>query len=180
MTKVAIQGAKHSFHYIVSKKMLSTIDEYVFCNTFEEVFEALDNGSVEYGIVATKNSAYGEIKEVSELRKQYPAFKVCKDETLRVELHLLGIEGACLEGVTDVYSQPPALVASKAFLDSLGSVSIHDYHDTAAAAEFVASSKDKTKAAIASESAAQEFNLDIIKRNTETIENYTDFILLQK
>lgn len=179
MTKVAIQGAKHSFHYIVSKKMLNNIDEYIFCDTFSEVFEAVNKDKVDYGIVATHNSAFGEIKEVSQLRKQYADFKVLKKYTLRVELHLLGIKGASLKNVTDIYSQLPALVASKAFLASLNA-SIHEYNDTAAAADFVANSGDKTKAAIASESAAKDYGLEIIKRNTETVENYTDFILLGK
>lgn len=179
MTKVAIQGAKHSFHYIASKQILNNIDEYIFCDTFQEVFKAVDDNEADYGIVAIKNSAYGEIKEVSQLRKQYANFKVLKEHTLRVELHLLGIKGASLKDIINVYSQPPALVASKAFLDSL-SASIHEYHDTAAAAEFVANSKDKTKAAIASESAAKDYGLEIIKRNIETVENYTDFVLFKK
>lgn len=179
MIKVAIQGAKHSFHFIVSRQMLDTIDEYVFCDTFQEVFEVVDSGKADYGIVATNNSAYGEIKEVTEFRAKYSEFKIIKEQTLRVELHLLGIKDASLEDITDIYSQPPALVASKVFLGGLG-VTIHEYHDTAAAAEFVANSKDRTKAAIASESAAEDYGLEIVKRNTETTENYTDFVLFKK
>ncbi len=178
MTKVAIQGAKHSFHYIASKQMLENIDEHLFCDTFKDVFEAVNNDQAGYGIVATKNSAYGDILEVKELQEKFN-FTVLKKITLRVELHLLGIKGAKLEDITDVYSQAPALVASKTFLDGLGAT-IHEYHDTAAAAEFVANNGDQAKVAIASESAAKDYGLEIIKRNTETVENYTDFILFKK
>lgn len=159
--------------------MFEDVDEYIFCDTFQDVFEAIDKDEAKYGIVATHNSAYGDIPEVVGLRKKYNHFKIFKEVTLRVELHLLGIEGATLSDIKEVYSQAPALVASEAFLDKLD-VTVHEYHDTAAAAKFIASSGDKTKAAVASESAANDYELEIIKRNTETAKNYTNFILFQR
>lgn len=179
--KVAIQGLEASYHDIASKKYFSDTQEVVHCDTFKEVFEAVENGDAEYGFVAIENSLYGSINEVYDLLLRY-RFYINGEIYLRINHCLLGVKGSKLDNIKRVHSMLPALAQCEDFLDQYlpGAERIEE-HDTSASAKLIAEKNILSSAAIASKAASELYGLEIIAANIESNkQNYTRFIVFGK
>ena len=175
---VGYQGGKGAFSYIVSDKLCKEFTKKRY-DSFEDVFKAVINNEVRYGIVPLENSYTGEIGEVLDLLIQYPVYIDC-DYKLKISQNLLGVKGAKLEDIKTVYSKDQAIFQSKQFLQGRGYEEI-PYANTALAAQYVAKMKDKTKAAIAAKETAELYGLDILASDINTSENnHTRFIKISK
>lgn len=179
--KVAIQGLKASYHALAAKELYGNDVEFVFCNTFKEVFSALERKKADHALVAIENSLYGSINEVYDLLLTHD-FYIVAEVYQHIGLHLLGVQGSNIDQLKDVYSQAPALAEATDFLaKNLPHAELHEHQDTALAAKEVAQWRDKHKAAIASQAAATTYGLDVLAKNIETHQqNYTRFISLSR
>lgn len=179
--KVAIQGQQASYHDIARHAYFANGETVLHCDTFKEVFVAVKNEQVGYGLVAIENSLYGSINDVYDLLLRHK-FWISGEIYLRINHCLLGIEGSKLEDVKEVHSQLPALAQCEEFLDTkLPNAERLEHHDTAASAGDVAKWNDKTKAAIASRQAGEVHGLKVLAKNIETDkQNYTRFIVFSK
>ncbi len=147
--------------------------------TFEAVFDAVEKGEVEIGMIPIENSYAGRVAEVHNILA-HTQLHIVGEYFLRIEHHILGAKGANLEEVETISSHPQALMQCRETIKSLG-VKTQDAMNTALAAKALAESGDKTKAALASELAAEVHGLDILKRNAEDHPtNQTIFIALSK
>jgi prephenate dehydratase len=98
----------------------------------------------------------------------------------KIEHNLLGVPGAKINEVKDVYSHGQALSQCSNFIKSNNLVE-HVRADTAGSAQMISKNKDKTKAAIASTLSAETYNLEIIKKNIENEKgNLTRFLIMGK
>ncbi len=179
--KIAIQGLEASFHALASQKLFGKSVEFVYCNTFSDVFDALEGNKAQGALVAIENSLYGSINEVYDLLLKHE-FYITAEVYQHIGLQLMGPRGSLLEEISDVYSQAPALAEAAQFLnEQLPSAELHEHQDTALAAKEVAQWSDRSKAAIASSAAAQLYDLQLLAENIETHQqNYTRFIALSK
>ncbi len=145
--------------------------------SFEDVFEAVRSGQAAMGMVPIENSQTGRVAEIHSLLPQMDLY-IIGEYIQAIEQHLLAIPASKLEDLRHVYSHPQALLQCRQTLRQL-KIQMHDYADTALAAHDVAEWQDLSKAAVASELAAQEYNLKIIKRNMEdSPDNKTLFVCL--
>ncbi len=179
--KVAIQGAEASFHDIARTAYFSNGENVLHCDTFKQVFQAVENDKVDAGLVAIENSLYGSINDVYDLLLKYK-FWISGEIYLRINHCLLGVKGASLNSIKEIHSQLPALAQCEEFLDTkLSNAERLEHHDTAASAADVAKWNDITKAAIASKAAGKLHGLELIAENIETHkQNYTRFIVFGK
>ena len=179
--KIAIQGTNSSFHAIAARALFSDDIEFEECLAFKDVFAAIENGTVEYGVVAIENSLYGSINDTYDLLVKHD-FHIHAETYEHISLHLLGVRSASLSTITDVYSHPAALGESIDFLDqNLPQAQRHEYSDTALSADFVAKNNDISKASIAGDAAAKAHGLQYLAKNIETHHaNYTRFIAISK
>jgi len=91
---------------------------------------------------------------------------------------LLGIKGATVSGLREVYSQRPALGQCQKIIKDLSLVE-RDWFDTAASAKRVAEMNDPACAAIASSMAGELYGLDILRPNVEDeSNNVTRFLIV--
>ncbi len=145
--------------------------------SFEEVFCAVARGEAEFGVLPIENSSTGGITEIYDLFRKYPV-SIVGESLLKIEHVLLGLPGARLEFVTDVYSHEQALMQCADYLKKLG-VNTHPYYNTAVSARFVAGELDAGKAAIASEYAGELYGLCVLAKNiSNSGENTTRFIVI--
>lgn len=179
--KVAIQGAQNSFHDIARRAYFSNSEAVVHCDTFKQVFQAVEKDNADMGLVAIENSLYGSINDVYDLLLKY-RFWISGEIYLRINHCLLGVNGATLATIKEVHSQLPALAQCEEFLDTkLSHAERLEHHDTAGSAADVAKWNDRTKAAIASRTAGELHNLKILAEDIETHkQNYTRFIIFSK
>lgn len=147
---------------------------------FEDIFKALKNNEIDYGVLPIENSSTGGIVEVYDLLRKY-GFFIVGERTIKVNHNLLGIKGTKLEDIKEVYSHPQALQQSREFLNNYPHWESIPYRNTAASAELIKSENSREKTAIGSKRAGEIYNLDVIKENINyNKNNYTRFIVIGK
>ncbi|HEY4964285.1 MAG TPA: prephenate dehydratase domain-containing protein [Candidatus Saccharimonadales bacterium] len=185
---IAIQGAKGSFHEIATKKFFGSGEvDILYCQTFLDVFKALESGSASSAFVAIGNNRYGDIDHVydiliaNRLSSNTTKYWISGEVYINIEHHLIGLKGARVEDIKEVHSQAPAIVQCFSFIhrDLNKAVAIEE-DDTALSAKYVAEWDDKTKAAIASKEAAKIYGLSVLADNIQDDENnITRFLLVE-
>ena len=149
-----------------------------FFNTFADVFDAVDSGEIDCGVLPIQNSTAGSVSETYDLMRKYSFFISARTQ---VEIHhcLAAKNEIPLESITTVYSHVQALSQCSEFLRN-NNLRKENYVNTAAAAKLCASS-DEPIASICSEKCAEQYGLKILKKNiADVIPNYTRFICITK
>ena len=104
--KIACQGTDGAYSSIACKKLFGD-KPAEFYRSFEEVFDAVDRGECEYGLLPLENSTIGSITETYELMGKRQFFI---NSLVRVEItHCLAAKkGTKLSDVKRVYSKNEA------------------------------------------------------------------------
>ena len=178
--KVGFYGVTGSFSEEAMIKHFGKRDDAKAYDEFEDVFLAVKNGEIDYGVVPIENSSTGGISQVYDLLYKY-GFYIVGEECIKINQHLIGIEGTELANVKEVYSHPQGFEQSTEFLKGYGHWKKIPFHSTADSVKLVSDLKDMSKVAIASKRAANIYNLSIIKENINNkSENSTRFIVISK
>jgi chorismate mutase/prephenate dehydratase len=82
--------------------------------SIEEVFQEVEAGHADFGVVPVENSGQGTIQSTLDMFLTSP-LKICGEVELRVHQHLLSRTGR-LEEIERVYSHPQSLAQCKAWL----------------------------------------------------------------
>ena len=177
---LGFQGVNGSYSEEALLKHFGNDNKRLFFEEFEDVFKALKNDKIKYGILPVENSSSGGINEVHDLLIKY-GFYIVGEESIKIEEHLLGIENTTLETIKDVYSHPQGFIQSSEFLKNYSDFKLIPFHNTATSAKLVSELNDTSNAAIAGERASKIYNLKIIKRNiSNNKNNCTRFIIIGK
>ncbi len=175
---VAYQGVEGAFAHIALTTLFPHANAVSY-PTWDAVFDAVENGEASYGVLPFENSHAGDVGAVLDLCFKH-TLSVVRQFDLPVNQNLLGVHGANIGSITDVYSHPQAIAQSEKFLKTLG-LRAHAMENTAMAAKFVAQSGDATKAAIASDETAALYSLDVLAPSINTDgDNTTRFIVVAK
>jgi prephenate dehydratase len=149
------------------------------CQTFEEVFAAVEDGTAGRAMIPIENSVAGRVADIHQLMP-HGKLHIVAEQFQRVNHHLLAPEGATLEGITRVHSHVHALSQCRGYLHDHGFTPVV-HADTAGAAQEVAARGDVTEAAIASELAAETYGLRSLAANIEDADhNTTRFVVLAR
>jgi len=167
---VGYQGVAGSFGNEAMLKYFKNIKEAKSYEKFEEVFKAVESGEIEYGILPVENSSTGGIGTVEDLLKEYNLY-IVGEECIKISQNLVGIKGATVDDIKEVYSHPQGFEQSTKFFDKHKNYNLIPYSNTAISAKLVSDLKDKSKAAIASERAAKLYDLKIIKKDVNDLKN---------
>jgi prephenate dehydratase len=146
------------------------------CQTFEDVVEMTRAGEVDLGMLAVENSTYGRVADVHSLLPK-AGLHIVDEAFVRVHVNLLGVKGAALADVREAHGHVVILPQCAGFLRSHGIKGVVS-SDNARAAREVAEAGDKTRAALASELAAEIYGLDVLARHIEDHKNNTTRFLV--
>jgi prephenate dehydratase len=113
-----------------------------------KVFEVVEVGRADYGLVPMDNSQAGSINETYDLFLKH-GLHLVGEVIVRVDHCLLALPGTVLDDITEVISHPQAIAQSEEFLTSLD-VRFRAEYDTAGAAKKIVDEKLETTAAVAS------------------------------
>jgi prephenate dehydratase len=150
--------------------------EPVPCQTFEDVVEMTRSGAVDLGMLAVENSTYGRVADVHSLLPK-AGLHIVDEAFVRVHVNLLGVPGAKVEDVTEAHGHVVILPQCAGFLKSQGIKGVVS-SDNARAAREVAEAGDPSRAALASELAAEIYGLDVLARHIEDHKNNTTRFLV--
>jgi prephenate dehydratase len=134
------------------------------------------SGAVDLGMLAVENSTYGRVADVHSLLPK-AGLHIVDEAFVRVHVNLLGVKGAKLADVTEAHGHVVILPQCAGFLKEHG-IKGHVSSDNARAAREVAEGGDKTRAALASELAAEIYSLDVLARHIEDHKNNTTRFLV--
>lgn len=180
--KIAIQGYPGSFHDEAARKFFMGEEDLqlVPADTFDILAQKLDQGEVDYAVMAIENSIAGTILQNYRILRE-KNFWIVGETYLRIQHNLLVNPGVTLGQIRKVYSHPMALNQCLEFLSGIPEASLIEHQDTALSAIELADKPDPTVACIASLKAAALTGLEVLQESIETNKNnYTRFFILSK
>ncbi|HYP24648.1 MAG TPA: prephenate dehydratase [Actinomycetota bacterium] len=178
MTTVAYQGEKGAYS---EEGALSLFPDASLSPlaSIRKVFEAVEVGRVEYGLVPIDNSQAGSINETYDLFLKHGLHLVA-ETVVRVDHCLLALPGTHTDDLTEVISHPQAIAQCEEFLSALD-VTVRPEYDTAGAAKRVAEASLGSTAAIASRRAGEMYGLEVLAERIQTYpDNHTRFGVLSR
>lgn len=148
------------------------------CDSFDEVFRAVESGRASYGVVPVENSTEGAVGHNLDLLLQ-TSLKVCGEIDLPVHQCLLS--RAMLEQVRTVYSHPQSLGQCHDWLNAHLPKAARNPVSSNAEAARLAAEHPHDSAAIAGKLAAERFAVPVLAANIEDDpRNTTRFLVLGK
>lgn len=176
---VACQGIEGSYSQLAADKLFE-LPSIMYFNNFDSVFNAVEKGLCQYGILPIENSSYGSVGPVYDLMKNYN-FYIAKSFKLRIAHKLLAKPNVKVKDIKEIVSHEQALGQCSKFIKDLKDVKITVCENTAIAAEMVAKSNRNDIAAISSKECAEIYGLEIISDDIQISDNnYTRFICISK
>ena len=176
---VACQGVAGAYSQIACSKLFRMPDISYFPN-FEDVFNAIENGLCEYGLLPVENSTAGIVNKIYDLLVQHRCY-IVRSVRLKIDHCLLVKPGTRLEDIKEIFSHEQAINQCAGFLKTLPGVKVTVKENTATSAKMVARSERNDVAALSSHACAQLYGLEGLKASVQDKgNNYTRFICISK
>lgn len=176
---VACQGVEGAYSQIACDKLFKN-PSILYFRSFEGVFQAVEKGLCQYGLLPIENSSYGSVNGVYDLMHRYH-FHIIRSIRLHIDHHLLAKGGTKREEIREIFSHEQAVGQCSAYLAARPEVKVTICENTAAAAKMVAESPRRDVAAISSHDCAQLYGLQVLDEHIQDRENnYTRFICISK
>ena len=174
---VACQGVEGAYSQIACEKIFKSPMIMYFKN-FEGVFNAIEQGLCQYGILPIENSTAGSVKKVYDLMISHN-FSIVRTFRLKVDHNLLAKPGTKLEDIKVVYSHEQAINQCTGFLSGMKGVKVVPVENTAVAAQMA--SQEDGAAALSSRSCAELYGLANLAASVQDKgNNHTRFICISK
>jgi prephenate dehydratase len=177
--RVAFQGEPGAFS---EEGVLSAFvaPQAVALPTWRAVFEAVQDGAADAGVVPIERSSGGSVREIYDLLFKFDEIRIVAEVTVPVHLALLAMPGQTLDQIDRVYSIAQALDQADEFLRSRPWQVMTSYN-TAGAAKSIADKAEMGAAAVASARVAPLYGLDVLASDIQTgSANRTRFAVLAR
>lgn len=174
---VAFQGVQGAYsEQAIRQHFGDTADVYP-CPVLSDLFDAITSQKVTYGMLPVENALAGAVSQAYEMLMDSD-LRIQGEVIVHVHHALLAPRGTNFDDIKCVRSHPQALAQCDRFLKRNGFETV-PWYDTAGSARDLANAPEPHTAAIASELAAELYNLDILEAQIEDVVfNYTRFFLL--
>ncbi|HHW24964.1 MAG TPA: prephenate dehydratase domain-containing protein [Bacillota bacterium] len=178
--RIACQGIEGSNSQLACDKLFPR-GNIMFFKSFSGVFDAVQSGLCDFGVLPIENSVNGSVRAVFDLLRVKKCY-IVRGTTLHIRHELLALPGAELSDITEIYSHEQALGQCSKFIASLGGkVRAIPCENTAVAAKKVAELGDPHVAAISSARCAQLYGLKSLKSDiADSDNNYTRFVCISR
>ena len=175
--KVGYLGPSGSFTHNVAVKAFPETNRMPFTN-ITEVIKSYEEGLVDYAIVPVENSIEGSVHETLDYLFHYAEIEAIAEMIQPIKQQLLAT--APTKKIEKIFSHPQAIAQGKKYIKAhYPDAKIEITASTAYAARFIAEHPEENFAAIAPVAAAKEYDLNIIAKDIQEIdENYTRFWIL--
>ncbi len=181
--RVAYQGVEGAYSHLTAQRRYAGVPGGVLLEgheTFRGAADAVRSGASDRALLPIENTTAGSINETYDLLAE-GGLTITAEVVSHIEHCLLGLPGARVEELHTVLSHPQALAQCQDFLRSLPEARAQVEFDTAGSARKVRERGDRGVAAIASESAARIFGLEVMRRGIQSQQgNYTRFVELAR
>lgn len=174
---VVFQGVEGAYSQQALLEYFGEDTKSYHVETWRDAMEAIAGGEADYAVLPIENSSAGIVSENFDLLVEYDNC-IIGEQIIKIDHCLLGLEGAELSDITDVYSHPQALMQCSRYLRERGWEK-HKMKNTAGAAKTVKEEKKRHKAAIASRVTADIYGLKVLAEGiSDNTSNSTRFIIV--
>lgn len=178
--KVGFQGESGSYSE-ASARIQYPNPNYSFIpfRSFRELFDGVENSTVDLAVVPIENSTEGSVNETYDLLVEKPLYVI--GEIYQKIHHCLIInKNSSPDEISVVYSHPQALAQCRKYIQKKHLESIPMY-DTAGSVKFIKETLNASAAAIASKHAAQIYDMKVVEEDIEdNSNNFTRFLIISK
>ncbi|WP_171233869.1 prephenate dehydratase [Ruegeria sp. HKCCA4812] len=176
--RIAFQGEPGAYSHEACRNARPEM-EALPCRTFEDVIESVRSGAADLAMLPVENTTYGRVADIHRLLP-HSGLHIIDEAFVRVHINLLGVPGAKLEDITEAHSHLVLLPQCSGFLKEHG-IRGRVSPDNARAAREVAEIGDLHSAALASELAAEIYDLNVLARHIEdNDDNTTRFLVMSR
>ncbi|WP_022852250.1 prephenate dehydratase [Limisalsivibrio acetivorans] len=174
--KVGYLGPEGTFTNLAAIKNFGLSAELVPVRSIPEVFDSVERGRLDYGIIPIENSLEGVVNHTLDMFVD-SSLRICGEVFIEVSHHLMSQSGK-IKDIKKIYSHSHAIAQCRKWLgENLNDIPVYEVNSTAKAAEMAAN--DPECAAIASEMAEMLYNLRIVERSIEdSSNNFTRFLII--
>ncbi len=175
---IAYFGAEASYTHLAALKIFGSGNKFVSKDTITDVFYDIEKDIIEFGVVPVENTTEGVVSHTLDMFLETNLY-ICGELNMKIS-HCLVSRLKDIKKIKTIYSHPQAIAQCRNYLyKNFKFVKIIESSSTSQAAKLA--KKDKYSAAISSEVAAKIYDLNIISKNIEDLdENYTRFIVIGK
>ena len=179
MKKIAIQGMPGSFHDIAAHKFFPNEEiELICCDTFEEIFDRIQEDSTVIGVIAIENTIAGSLLHNYELLRD-SGTTIVGEHKLRIKHNCVCLPEDDWDTLTEIHSHPVALAQCQTFLKRHTNLKAVEGYDTAKSAKIIQTNQLKGHAAICSKFAADLYGMKVLEEGIETNKhNFTRFLVV--
>ena len=176
---VACQGVEGAYSQQACDRLFKQA-EIIYFRNFSGVFQAVEQGLCEYGILPIENSTSGSVNAIYDLMRSNK-FYIVRSLSMPIRHHLLAKPGVKLEDVKEIVSHEQGILQCREFLNRHPGIKITIFDNTAMAAKMVAESPRNDIAAIASLNCSQVYGLcDLAGDIQNNPANRTRFICISR
>ena len=178
MKRVAIQGEIGSFHDIAAHQYFAGEQlQLICCQTFEQVYEAIEQDPTVIGMAAIENTIAGSLLHNYELLRD-SGTTVVGEHKLHITHCICCLPDDSWETITEVHSHPVALMQTRNYLAQHPKLRVVEADDTAGAAKMIAEGQHRGWAAICHADAARLYGLKVLEAGIEDNKhNFTRFLV---
>ena len=155
---IAALGRKGAYTYSAAQKIFGQQVTYDSCKDIPEVFQRVEMGECDYGVLPIENSTEGMVTPTMDLLVN-SELKICRQFMMQIKHNLLSM--TTKDKIRKIYSNPQVFNQCRHWLSqNLPNVGLIELASTTEAAE--RASREKYSAALASTVAAQVYGLKIL------------------
>ncbi len=162
--KVAFLGPEYSFSHLAALERFGSAVEFMGVGTIATVFEEVERGHVDFGVVPLENSTDGRIADTLDMFTRLQSIKICAEVRLRIHHNLLA---KCEQSeIRRVYSKGQALSQCRNWLSkNVPQAALHEVSSTADAARLAQT--EPGAAAVAGRQAGVKYGLRVLMADIE-------------
>lgn len=176
---VAVQGIEGAYGHAACKKLFDN-GSISFFASFKEVFEAVESGDVDYGVLPVENSTAGEVTANMELLERHSVY-ICRTVFVECAHVLAAKKGVREEDVKILFGHEQAIRQCTSYIEGRGDLTVIPYHNNAAAAKMVSENESGELGCICSAECAEMHGLEIVRDSIASDpDNRTRFICISK
>lgn len=177
--KVACQGVEGAYSGIAAERLF-TLPDITYCPSFDSVFDAIDKGECEYGVLPLENSTAGSVVKIYDLMMHHN-FSIVRSIRIKIDHCLLAKKGTAFSDIKEIFSHEQAINQCSQFIKEHPEIKFTPVANTAIASKTVAQSERNDAAALSSRHCAELYGLNnLISGVQDQGNNYTRFICISK
>ncbi|MBR3767332.1 MAG: prephenate dehydratase [Clostridia bacterium] len=177
--RVACQGVEGAYSGIAAERLFS-LPEITYCPSFDSVFDALDRGECEYGVLPLENSTAGSVVKIYDLMMHHN-FNIVRSIRIKIDHCLLAKRETKLSDIKEIFSHEQAINQCSQFIKQHPEIKFTPVANTAVASKAVALSERTDVAALSSRHCAELYSLNNLASSIQDQgNNYTRFICISK